>query len=760
MTRLARLCVRRRRVVLAAWVLALVGAGAIASGAGTNYAADFTLPGTQTQKAADLLEREFPAQSGDVDQIVLRARTGSVTDPVIRARVERMLAQVARLPRVASVAGPYERAGRAAISRDGRIAFATLRFDGRANDLPKPAIQRVVDTARAAAGPALAVELGGQAIEQTQRAAPAATEAIGLAAVVVVLLLTFGSLVAMGLPVLTALFGLGTGLAIVGALSNVIDMADFSPQLAAMIGLGVGIDYALFIVTRFREAYRANGGDVESATVAAMDTAGRAVAFAGVTVVISLLGMVLLGVAFLYGVAVAASLAVLFVLAASLTLTPALLGFVGRRVGRPGRRARRRAATAPAEAPHAVGAAPLPSGWARWAVFVARHRWACAFAGTLVLLVAWAPALGLRLGHSDAGNDPAGTTTRKAYDLLAEGFGPGFNGPLTVVVAPPGRDRRLVGDVARAAAATPGAAAVAPPRISPSGRVATLAVYPAASPQSPATDALVRRLRADVLPPLARASGATVVVGGQTAAFIDIADVLAGKLPLFIGAVVLLSALLLLVVFRSLLIPVQAAAMNLLSIGAALGLVVGVFQEGWLGGLTGIEPGPIEAFLPVMLFAIVFGLSMDYEVFLVSRIREEWVRTADASGAVRDGLAKTGRVVTAAATIMVLVFSSFILGGERVIMMFGFGLAAAVFIDAFVIRVLILPAVLEILGERTWWLPGRLDRRLPHMTVEGRDVAGEAPDVAESDLPAENGVPAASGIRAANDAATAERTRV
>jgi len=735
MRRLARFCVRRRRIVLLAWIAALVGVGALASGAGTDYKSNFSLPGTQSQKAADLLEREFPAQSGDLDQIVLHARAGSLGAPAIRARVAPMLARISALPHVASVGSPYDRGARGgAISRDGRIGFATVAFDRRSNELPKPAIRRVIDTAREAASPALQVELGGQAIEQAERTPPAATEAIGLAAAIVVLLITFGSLVAMGLPVLTALFGLGTGLALVGALSNAVDMADFSPQLAAMIGLGVGIDYALFIVTRFREAFRANGGRVEEATLTAMDTAGRAVAFAGVTVVISLLGMMLLGVAFLYGVAIAASLAVLFVLVASLTLTPALLGFLGRRVARPGRLARRRRAADAESGEGAIvtGEPARESVWGRWAGFVARRRWACALAGVVILLAACAPALGLRLGHSDAGNNPAGNTTRKAYDLLAKGFGPGFNGPLMIVATvPPGGGPAELGELRAAVARTPGVAAVAPPRLAPSGRVATLTAYPATSPQSPAVETLVRHLRSDVLPPIAHASGSTVVVGGVTAAFIDIADVFAGRLPVFIGVVVLLSALLLLVVFRSLLIPLQAAFMNLLSIGAALGLVVAVFQDGWLSGLTGIEPGPIEAFLPVMLFAIVFGLSMDYEVFLVSRIHEEWARGGDASAAVRGGLARTGRVVTAAATIMVLVFASFILGGERVIMMFGFGLAAAVFIDAFVIRVLLLPAVLEILGERTWRLPPWLDRVLPHLAVEGKDTIAAAGRPAE-----------------------------
>jgi putative drug exporter of the RND superfamily len=477
-----------------------------------------------------------------------------------------------------------------------------------------------------------------------------------------------------------------------------------------MIGLGVGIDYALFILSRFREIYRENGGDVAEAVALAMDTAGRAVLFAGATVVIALLGMFALGVSFLYGLAIAASLAVLLVLAASITLLPALLTFFGRRVGEPGWLARlfsrlRRPTTE-----------PRPSFWARWIGAIQRHPAAAAIAATAMMLTLAAPALGLRLGSSDAGNDPTSFTTRRAYDLLAQGFGPGFNGPLALVVKlPSAHDAAALTKISTALAKTADVAAVAPPRLSPSGDAAVINAYPDSSPQSATTTTLVKHLRDTVLPPIESRTGATVYVGGATATFIDFSSVLSSKLWLFMGVVVALSALLLLVVFRSLLIPLQAAAMNLLSIGAALGVCVIIFQFGWF---PGISPGPIEAFVPVLMFAIVFGLSMDYEVFLVSRIHEEWTLQRDASAAVRDGLIATGRVITAAAAVMVVVFASFMFGGSRVIELFGLGLASAVFLDALVIRCILLPAVLELLGPRAWYFPHWLDRRIPRVAIE------------------------------------------
>ncbi len=705
MSRVVAWCLDHRRAVIVLWVVALVAAAAAAAALGSRYSSNFSLGSTDSQRAADLLHRTFPAQSGDHDQIVVHASGRPVTDPAVRARIETMLARVRRAPHVVSVSDPF--APRApAVAPDRRTAFAAVLFDRRSHHLPREAVRRVIALARAARGPGLEVELGGPAIEQFQRAPAGLTEAVGLAAAVVVLLVSFGSLMAMGLPIVTALFGLGTGMAVVTLLTRVLDTPSFATQLAAMIGFGVGVDYALFILTRYREAYADNGGDVRAAIVLAMETAGRAVLFAGATVVIALMGMLVLGIGFLHGLAIAASIAVLLVLAASLTLLPALLSLAGARVGATRRRGR-------------AGRPRRQRFWPRWVGMIQRRPWTAALVSGIAMLVLCLPATALRLGQSDAGNDRAATTTRRAYDLLARGFGPGFNGPLLVAARLP---RRGGGAAAARIAArlrgVPDVAAVAPPRMSPSGAAAVVLAYPRTAPQSARTAGLVHALRADVVPGLERSTGTDLHVGGATATQIDFAVVLAGKLWVFIAVIVGLSALLLLVVFRSLVIPLQAAAMNLLSIGAALGVVVAVFQWGWLRGPLGIEAGPVEAFLPVMMFAIVFGLSMDYEVFLVSRVHEEWELRGDASAAVREGLIGTGRVITAAAAVMVTVFASFLLGGERVIELFGLGLAGAVLLDAVVIRCALLPAVLELLGRRTWSLPPGLERRLPRVSIE------------------------------------------
>jgi len=620
-----------------------------------------------------------------------------------------MLASITGLPHVTGVVSPFDpKAGRR-ISKDDTIGFATVSFDRRANVLPVSAIKKVIARAESIRSSGLEVELGGQAIEQTQFAAPSTTTGIGVLAAIVVLLISFGSFLAMGLPIVTALFGLGTGIGLIGLGTHVLGMPNFAIELAGMIGLGVGIDYALFILSRFREIYRENGGDVREAVELAMDTAGRAVLFAGATVVIALLGMFTLGVSFLYGLAIAASLAVLLVLTASITLLPALLTFFGHRVGQPGRLARLFVRRRPARRAR-VGF------WTRWIGTIQRHPALTAAAAAALMLVLAAPVLWLRLGSSDAGNDSTSFTTRHAFDLLAQGFGPGFNGPLLLVVKlPNAHETGALPQLRAAVAETPDVASVAPPRLSPSGDAAVINAYPSSSPQSASTTTLVKRLRNTVLPPIEARTGATVYVGGATATFIDFSSVLSAKLWLFIGVVVALSALLLLVVFRSLLIPLQAAIMNLLSIGAALGVCVAVFQFGWF---PGISQGPIEAFVPVLMFAIVFGLSMDYEVFLVSRIHEEWGRQRNATAAVRDGLIETGRVITAAAAVMVVVFASFMFGGERVIELFGLGLASAVFLDALIIRCILLPAVLELLGARAWAFPNWLDRRLPRFSIE------------------------------------------
>jgi RND superfamily putative drug exporter len=704
--RVARWCVERRRRALILWIALLVGVVGVSGAVGTRQANQFTLGGTESQRAQDLLKRDFPARSGDVDQIVFHAREGRLTDPAIRSRIDATIARVGRLGHVSAVASPFA-AGGHAISRDGRTGFATVTFDEQAPRLSKPTVERVISAAEKARAPGLQVELGGQAIEQTQSSSLGSASAIGLAAAIVVLLIAFGSVVAMGLPIVTALLGLGTAFGAIALASHVIGMPDFSSDLAAMIGLGVGIDYSLFVVTRFRENRR-RGEGVSTATVVAMDTAGRAVLFAGSTVIIALLGMLVLGVSFLNGLAVASAIAVLFTMLAALTALPALLSRVGGRIG-----SRRPARAAAPEAGDGAGF------WVRWARFIRRHPWPAAIAGLAIMLVIAVPALSMRMGLGDAGNDPASTTTRRAYDLLAEGFGQGFNGPLEVVAQlPRANDTAALDSVATALRATPGIASVSAPQVSPGGRTAIYQAYPRSAPQAQATTDLVKTLRNEVLPPVAQKSDATILVGGVTASSIDFTHVLASKLPLFIAVVVGLAALLLLIVFRSPVIPVQAAVMNLLSIGAALGVTVAVFQYGWLDGLIGMDTGPIESWLPVMLFAIVFGLSMDYEVFLVSRIHEEWTKRRDPSRAVVEGLATTGRVITAAATIMVCVFLAFVLLPERAVKEFGLSLAAAVFLDAFVIRSLLLPAVLELLGRWTWAFPGRLGRRLPRLATE------------------------------------------
>ncbi|HEV3322590.1 MAG TPA: MMPL family transporter [Solirubrobacteraceae bacterium] len=724
MLKLARWSTTHRRLVVVGWIAMIVAIGALAQSAGTEYSNNFTLPNSDAQRASDLLQKSFPTQAGDRDQIVFRVAAGTVTDPAVRAHMSAMFAEVAKLPHVSAVISPYAgpAAGKA-ISANRQIAFATVVFDEKANLLPVSAAERVVKVAKAAARPGLEVQLGGQAIEATQQAGFGLSTAVGLMAAIVVLLITFGSLIAMGLPIVTALFGLGTGLSVIALFTHVVDTPNFSSELAAMIGLGVGIDYSLFILTRFRESYAGPGpthGQVQESVVHAMDTAGRAVLFAGTTVVIALLGMMLLGVNFLYGVAISASIGVLLVMLSSLTLLPALLTFAGARLARPSRRMRRR------ERRQASNGAPAAAGggaWLRWSNFVGRHPHRVALPSALIMLVIAAPAVALRLGSSDASNDPSNTTTYHAYRLLAEGFGEGFNGPLQVVVKLPHRDdasalRELQGALATAS----GVVSVTPPRLNPTGEVATFSVYPDSSPQAYATTLLVKDLREHVIPPVAARTGVVAYVGGVTAGGVDFATVLAHKLPLFIGVVVLLSALLLMVVFRSLVIPLQAAVMNLLSIGASLGVIVVIFQWGWFPGLLGVSPGPIESFIPVMLFAIVFGLSMDYEVFLVSRIHEQWTRSRDSRRAVGEGLALTGRVITAAAAIMVCVFLSFVLGEDRVIKEFGLSLASAVFLDALIVRCMLLPALLHIVGERAWRFPTWLDRRLPRLNIEGTSV--------------------------------------
>jgi putative drug exporter of the RND superfamily len=707
---LARWCIRHRRRVVITWVAVAVLSTVIAGAVGRQYATNFSLPGTESQRAQNLLASEFPSASGDLDTIVWHTSQGTVQSPAVRAAIVPLLAKVDRMPHVVGVISPYSVHGAGQVSRDERTAFATVSYDKRANSLPDATGKPVLNAVNAVNVPGLRIAAGGQVIEQAEGFSIGPATVVGAIAALVILLITFGSLLAAGLPLITAGFGLITGVALIGLATHITNMSNVAPELALMIGLGVGVDYALFIVTRFRESYH-RLGDTEGAVIEAMDTSGRAILLAGSTVIIALLGMFATGVNFLYGLSIASVLAVLLTMLASLTVLPALLSRFGARIARPSRSARRRAA---------AGRPPRESLWRRWSQLVQRRPWPLALAALAVMLVFLIPITSLRLDNSDAGNDPSGTSTHEAFNLLSQGFGPGFNGPLSLVAELPHPGATSGLPALRAAvAATHDVAAVTAPQLSRSGRVAVIRAYPASAPQDQATTDLVNHLRHNVLPPLETQSATRVLVGGFTAGSIDFASVLSSKLPLFIGIVVVLSALLLFVMFRSIVIPIQAALMNLLSIGGALGATVAVFQLGWLSGPLGLQKGPVEPWIPVLMFAVVFGLSMDYEVFLISRVREEWVRRRDASRAVADGIAFTGRVISAAAAIMVCVFLSFMLGNERSVKEFGFGLAAAVFLDALVIRCVLLPAVLEILGTLTWKLPRWIDERLPHVNIEG-----------------------------------------
>jgi len=723
--KVTRWCIAHRGRVFLAWIAIAVITTAVASAAGRNYATNFSLPGTESQRALDLLKKEFPAQSGDVDTIVFHTATGTVDDPDVHSAITKLLDQVAHDPHVISVRSPFGPEGAVQVSQDRRTAFATINYNKPANLVPNDVGKPVLDQVGAVHVAGLKVAAGGQVIENAEGFTVGPATAIGTLAALIILLFTFGSLVAAGMPLITAGFGLITGVALIGLATHVTSIPNVSTDLALMIGLGVGVDYALFIVTRFRENYL-EFGDVDRSVIEAMDTSGRAILLAGTTVTIALLGMFVTGVSFMYGLAIASVLAVLLTMLASLTVLPAMLSKLGHRIVRPRTRRgvfRRGATPAPAVAdgsPDAVMKAASRSRWRQWSRTVQHRPWPLAILSLGLMVALLLPVVGLRLESSDAGNDPSNTNTRQAFDLLADGFGAGFNGPLLIVTELPSQNKEAAqAAVSDAVKKTPNVVAVTPPRTSPSGNIAVFEAYPGSAPQAVATTDLVNHLRNDVAPPIEHQTGAKVLVGGFTAGSIDFSHVLANKLPLFIGVVVVLSALLLFVIFRSLVIPVQAALMNLLSIGGALGVTVLVFQDGWFASALGIEKGPVEPWIPVLMFAVVFGLSMDYEVFLISRIREQWIRKRDASEAVADGIAFTGRVITAAAAIMICVFLSFMLGNERVLKEFGFGLAAAVLLDALIVRCVLLPAVLELLGPTTWKLPRWLDLRLPHINIEG-----------------------------------------
>ena len=701
MSVLAQWCFRHRFLVVAAWVVVLASVSVGSTALGSRYDDGLSLPGTGSTTAMGLLKSSgMAAQSGDVDTVVLHDAAGSVTDAAAQPKVAAMLAAVTRLPSVGSVRSPFTAGGATQTSTDRHTAYAMVTFTQTAKALTMGEVQPVVDAGSALRSSTLQVEFGGFAIARLSGDPTSASELIGILAAGFVLLLAFGSTLSMAIPLISAVFALGAAIETITLMSHVLTLPSVAPTVAALVGLGVGVDYALFILTRHRGGLRA-GLTPQEAAVAALNTAGRAVLFAAGTVAIAMLGLLILGVSFLTGIGVCAAVAVAFAVAAALTLLPALFALLGMRV--PSRGERRELSAAGGRANETGGF------WARWAGFVQRKPLGLSMVAAAIMAALVIPAFSIRLGTADQGNGPTSATTRKAYDLLARGFGPGYNGPLQLVAqAPTAADKTALTTLLVTLRTTPGVATVTAAPAATGSPIQVVSLTPTRSPQSAQTATLIEDLRSTVIPPAEAGTGLHVYVGGQSAIFQDFASVLTSKLPLFITVVVLLGALLLMVAFHSILIPLTAAVMNLLAAGASFPVVVAVFQWGWGSAALGLgTPGPVEAWLPVMLLAILFGLSMDYQVFLVSRIHEEWLATGDNRRAVRVGQAATGRVITAAAAIMTCVFLAFVLGGARDIGEFGVGLATAILLDALILRTVLVPAAMQLFGAANWWEIGR-----------------------------------------------------
>jgi RND superfamily putative drug exporter len=748
---LARFSVRHRRImVFGIWIPLLVIGVGLSGKMGSNFSTEFELPQSEANDVQKLLEANSPNKAGLSGEIVFSSPNGVNSDDVVAALTP-FFDNVESLPGV-TVTSPFSETSQGQINQAGTTGFASIDVSLRSQSEAIALSTQIQDMGKAVNITDLKMEYGGNIFAGFELPA---SELYGLLAAMVILVLAFGSVLAMGLPIGTALIGLGVGSSLAIILSHVVPMPDFTTSLVAMIGLGVGIDYALFIVTRYREGL-AEGLSVEEAVVDAVDTSGRAVIFAGITVIISLLGLFVMGLAFARGLAIGAVVGVLVMMIASITLLPSLLAMVKHRIGvttwsalislvvfiigaliavitetpvialigviavlvvtaisfaiKPLR----------GHIPHRTPKAKDLTFWYRWSRFIQRRPWTAALSATAILLVLAAPLASIRLGFGDNGNAPESTTVRRAYDMLAEGFGPGFNGPLFITVQ---------GDAAKSPEAlqsfvatlngTEGIAFAQGIPASQDGSLSLVMAYPTTSPQDAQTEALIRNLRTNVIPQ----TGVEAKVGGFTAAGVDFAESIGGRMPYLFLGVLSLSFLLLMAVFRSLLVPLKAVIMNLLSIGAAYGVLVAVFQWGWGMSLIGVgKAGPIESWAPMMLFAIVFGLSMDYEVFLLSRVKEEYDRTGDNASAVADGLTATARVITAAALIMVCVFSAFVLGYDRQLKLFGLGLALAVFIDATLVRMVLVPATMELLGNRNWWIPAWINRILPKIDVEGHHV--------------------------------------
>ncbi|MFE3270018.1 MMPL family transporter [Streptomyces sp. NPDC059215] len=746
MSALARWCFRHRFLVIGMWAAVLVALAVPYVSHSTAYSDSFSLPGAESSKAQARLEATEPKQSGDSDQIVVHVRgDGSIRDAAVRSTVIPMLQRVAKLPSVASVTSMYGPAGEGRVSKDGKTAYATVTFDSQADRIPVVDVTRVIDTAQAARDKTLQVELGGEAIGTVVQGQAKSTEAIGLVAAGIILFVAFGSLLGMALPLLVAVAALGAGLITVGLASHVITVGSDDPTVAALIGLGVGIDYALFIVTRYRTGLQ-SGLAPEPAAIRALDTSGRAVLFAGLTVVTALLGLLVLRIGPASSMGISAATAVLFTVIAAVTLLPALLGIFGNKLlSRRQRRAMANRQSGTAHPTLNIHGQGKTKSKGRWAERVERNRTLFTVVALLAVTVLSLPALSMRLGTLDAGNDPKGTTTRAAYDLLAQGFGAGSNGPLVLVAqqAAPS-DASALEKLITTVRSTRGVVSATARPVTAVRGLSLIDVVPTSAPQDKATSTLISHLRKDVVPAVEQGSSLTVYVGGRTAASADLADVLASKLPLFLGVIVALGCLLLMVAFRSVVVPLTAAVMNLLASAGSFGVVVAVFQWGWGCELLGLgKAGPVAAELPVIMLAILFGLSMDYQVFLVSRIHEEWEHTRDSHRAIRIGQAETGRLINAAALIMICVFTAFVFGGQRVIAEYGVGLAAAVAIDAFILRTVLVPALMHLLGRANWWLPAWLERILPRVSIEGSPSRQTVPAGSMSTSPFPGGPSAA-----------------
>ncbi|GAB3009951.1 MMPL family transporter [Streptomyces pseudoechinosporeus] len=709
MSPLARWCHRHRLVVVLAWVGLLLALGAGVGAAGNAFGHSPTSQNTDSAKATALLQQASNSAAGKSGRIVWQLEGGKVTEPAAERAMTDTLDRITDAPGVAAVSTPYTPDGKTQVSKDGRTAYATVTFD---RDVADAQIDHVKELATAPESGSLHIALNGQAFTVTPEP-NAVADAMGIVLAFIVLLFVFRAVWVAALPIITAVIGVGTSAVAVMLLSHVITLSSTTLTLGSLIGLGVGIDYALFIVNRHRANLMA-GMAVPESIAKALNTSGRAVLFAGLTVVVALLGMLTLNVGIINGMAIGAAVTVVLTVLAAVTLLPALLGMIGPRVLS---RNERRELTAQARR----RASGRPGLWARWAEQVQARPKALGLVALAVLAALAFPTLSLRLGASDDGNLPTTSTNRQAYDMIADGFGPGFNGPLVLAVqAPTAADKAAETKLVTALERVDGVASAFAAPMKEGQTVGVISVVPTTSPQSAATSDLIHHLRDQVIPPVEQGTSMKVYVGGVTASNDDFASVLMSKLPVFVLVIAALGFLLLTIAFRSLLIPAVGAVLNLLSIGVAFGAIVVVFQYGFGAGALGLgAAGPIESFVPILVVGIMFGLSMDYQVFLVSRMREEWAHTGDSRRAVRVGQAETGKVIAVAATIMVCVFGSFVFGGMRVISEFGVSLAVAVAVDALLIRMVVVPALMHLCGRANWWLPRRLDKALPNVSVEG-----------------------------------------